>query len=89
VKLRQRLLKECQDAAVKTYGEPARFYLVFYGGSGSTPEEIHKALDYGVVKMNVDTDMQYAFTRAVAGQMFKNDERRAESGRRSRQQESL
>jgi len=61
----------------------------FYGGSGSRQEEIHKALDYGVVKMNVDTDMQYAFTRAVAAQMFKNDERRAESGRRSRQQESL
>jgi fructose/tagatose bisphosphate aldolase len=59
---------------VKTYGEAARFYLVFYGGSGSTQEEIHEALDYGVVKMNVDTDMQYAFTRAVAGQMFKNDD---------------
>ena len=51
---------------MKTYGEAARFYLVFYGGSGSTQEEIHEALDYGVVKMNVDTDMQYAFTRAVA-----------------------
>jgi len=74
---------------VKTYGEAARFYLVFYGCSGSTQEEIHEAIDYGVVKMNVDTDMQYAFTRAVAGQMFKNNERRAESGRRSRQQESL
>ena len=59
---------------VKTYGEAARFYLIFYGGSGSTQEEIHEALDYGVVKMNVDTDMQYAFTRAVAGQMFKNDD---------------
>jgi len=44
----------------------------FYGGSGSTQEEIHESLDYGVVKMNVDTDMQYAFTRAVAGHMFKN-----------------
>jgi fructose-bisphosphate aldolase, class II len=89
VKLRPKVLKECQDAAVKTYGEAARFYLVFYGGSGSAQEEIHEALDDGVVKMNVDTDMQYAFIRAVAGQMFKNDERRAESGRRSRQQESL
>ena len=74
---------------MKAHGEAARFYLVFHGGSGSTQEEIHEALDYGVVKMNVDTDMQYAFTRAVAAQMFKNDERRAESGRRSRQQESL
>jgi fructose-bisphosphate aldolase class II len=72
VKLRPKVLKECQDAVVKTYGEAARFYLVFHGGSGSTQEEIHEALDYGVIKMNVDTDMQYAFTRAVAGHMFKN-----------------
>ena len=72
VKLRPKVLKECQDAVVKTYGEAARFCLVFHGGSGSTQEEIHEALDYGVVKMNVDTDMQYAFTRAVAGHMFKN-----------------
>ena len=57
---------------VKTYGESARFYLVFHGGSGSALSEIHEALDYGVVKMNVDTDMQYAFTRAIAGHMFKN-----------------
>ena len=66
------MLKECQDAAVKAHGEEARFYLVFHGGSGSALSEIHEALDYGVVKMNVDTDMQYAFTRAVAGHMFKN-----------------
>ena len=72
VKLRPKVLKECQDAVTKEYGENARFYLVFHGGSGSTQEEIHEALDYGVVKMNVDTDMQYAFTRAVAGHMFKN-----------------
>jgi len=49
---------------VKTYGEAARFYLVFYGGSGSTQGEIDEALDCGVVKLNVDTDMQYAFTHA-------------------------
>src|SRR5215218_5638708 len=72
VKLKPGVLKECQDAVVKTYGEAARFRFVFHGGSGSTQEEIHKSLDYGVVKMNVDTDMQYAFTRAVAGHMFKN-----------------
>jgi fructose-bisphosphate aldolase class II len=72
VKLRPKVLKECQDAVITTYGEAARFCLVFHGGSGSTQEEIHEALDYGVVKMNVDTDMQYAFTRAVAGHMFKN-----------------
>ena len=72
VKLRPKVLKECQDAVAKTYGETARFYLVFHGGSGSTLSEIHESLDYGVVKMNVDTDMQYAFTRAVAGHVFKN-----------------
>ena len=57
---------------MKTCGEAARFYLVSHGGSGSTQQKIDEALDYGVVKMNVDTDMQYAFTRAVAGHMFKN-----------------
>ena len=72
VKLRPKVLKECQDAVAKTYGERAKFHLVFHGGSGSTQEEIHESLDYGVVKMNVDTDMQYAYTRAVAGHMFKN-----------------
>src|SRR5437762_6735091 len=72
VKLKPGVLKECQDAVVKAYGEDARFHLVFHGGSGSALSEIHEALDYGVVKMNVDTDMQYAFTRAVAGHMFKN-----------------
>jgi fructose-bisphosphate aldolase, class II len=72
VKLKPKVLKECQDAVVKEYGEKARFYLVFHGGSGSTQAEIHEAIDYGVVKMNVDTDMQYAFTRAVAAHMFKN-----------------
>jgi fructose-bisphosphate aldolase, class II len=72
VKLRPGVLKECQDTVVKAHGEAARFYLVFHGGSGSTQQEIHESLDYGVVKMNVDTDMQYAFTRAVAGHMFKS-----------------
>src|SRR6478735_1831091 len=74
VKLRPKVLKECQDTVVKQYGENARFHLVFHGGSGSTQAEIHESLDYGVVKMNVDTDMQYAFTRAVAAHMFKNYE---------------
>ncbi len=59
---------------VKTCGEAARFYLVSHGGSGSTQQKIDEALDYGVVKMIVDNDMQYAFTRAVAGLMFKNDD---------------
>jgi fructose-bisphosphate aldolase class II len=72
VQLKPSILKECQDAVVNEFGETARFYLVFHGGSGSELRDIHEALDYGVVKMNVDTDMQYAFTRAIAGHFFKN-----------------
>jgi fructose-bisphosphate aldolase class II len=72
VKLKPKVLKECQDAVVKEYGESARFFLVFHGGSGSSIEEIHEAIDYGVVKMNIDTDMQYAFTRPIADHLFRN-----------------
>ncbi|MBI3796717.1 MAG: class II fructose-bisphosphate aldolase [Deltaproteobacteria bacterium] len=72
VKLKPAVLRDCQQAVVKAHGEPARFYFVFHGGSGSTLTEIHEAVDYGVVKMNIDTDMQYAFTRAIAAHMFKN-----------------
>jgi fructose-bisphosphate aldolase class II len=72
VKLKPTVLRDCQQTVVQTHGESARFYFVFHGGSGSTLAEIHEAVDYGVVKMNIDTDMQYAFTRAVAAHMFKN-----------------
>jgi fructose-bisphosphate aldolase class II len=72
VQLRPSILKDCQDAVVKTYGEEARFYLVFHGGSGSELRDIHEAIDYGVVKMNIDTDTQYAFTRPIANHMMKN-----------------
>jgi fructose-bisphosphate aldolase, class II len=72
VKLKPTVLRDCQEAVVKQHGEAARFHFVFHGGSGSTQADIHESLDYGVVKMNVDTDMQYAFTRAVAGHMFSN-----------------
>ncbi len=65
------------------------FDLVFHGGSGSLLEEIHEALDYGVVKMNVDTDTQYAFTRPIAGAHVHQLRRRAEGRRRGRQQEGL
>ena len=71
VKLKPSILKDCQQAVVAAYGEAAQFYLVFHGGSGSELPDIHEALDYGVVKMNVDTDMQYAFTRAIADHCFK------------------
>ena len=75
VKLRPEVLKEAQEAVVREFGLEAGakpFHLVFHGGSGSTPEEIGAAVDYGVVKMNVDTDTQYAFTRPVAAHMFQN-----------------
>ena len=72
VKLKPKVLRDCQEAVVKEYGETARFFLVFHGGSGSSIDEIHEAIDYGVVKMNIDTDMQYAFTRPIADHMFRN-----------------
>jgi fructose-bisphosphate aldolase class II len=72
VKLKPSILNDCQDAVLKAYGEKARFDLVFHGGSGSSPEEISESIGYGVVKMNIDTDTQYAFTRAVADHMLKN-----------------
>jgi fructose-bisphosphate aldolase class II len=70
VKLRPIVLKEIQDAVGQKYGKDKPFDLVFHGGSGSALEEIREAISYGVVKMNVDTDAQYAFTRPVAGHMF-------------------
>jgi fructose-bisphosphate aldolase class II len=72
VKLKPSILKDCQDSVEKAYGKQARFALVFHGGSGSTLEEIHEAVDYGVVKMNIDTDTQYAFSRAIVNHMLKN-----------------
>ena len=72
VKLKPGILRDCQDMVVRRYGEEARFYLVFHGGSGSEIRDIHEAIDYGVVKMNVDTDLQYAFTRPIADHMMKN-----------------
>jgi fructose-bisphosphate aldolase, class II len=72
VKLRPSILKEIQDAVGEASGTTAPFDLVFHGGSGSALEEIREAISYGVVKMNVDTDTQYAFTRPVAGHMFTN-----------------
>jgi len=72
VKLRPSVLKEIQDAVGAKYGQEKPFDLVFHGGSGSSIADIHEAISYGVVKMNVDTDTQYAFTRPVAGHMFTN-----------------
>ena len=72
VKLRPSVLKEIQDAVGAKYGKDKPFDLVFHGGSGSTAQEISDAVDFGVIKMNVDTDTQYAYTRPVAGHMFSN-----------------
>jgi fructose-bisphosphate aldolase class II len=73
VKLRPEILKTAQEAAAAELGlgsDARPFDLVFHGGSGSTAQEISDAVDFGVVKMNVDTDTQYAFTRPVAAHMF-------------------
>lgn len=70
VKLRPEILKNGQAAVVQKYGADAEMDLVFHGGSGSLLEEIRETLGYGVVKMNVDTDTQYAFTRPIAGHML-------------------
>jgi fructose-bisphosphate aldolase class II len=75
VKLRPEILKQGQEVASAKLGLAAGskpFDLVFHGGSGSLPSEIAEALSYGVVKMNVDTDTQYAFTRPIAAHMFSN-----------------
>ncbi len=75
VQLRPAVLKEGQDALAAKLGLPAGskpFSLVFHGGSGSSPEEIAEAVSYGVIKMNIDTDTQYAFTRPVVGHFFQN-----------------
>ena len=72
VKLRPEILKDLQGAVAEKYGKEKPFALVFHGGSGSTEQEISDAVDFGVVKMNVDTDTQYAFTRPVVDHMMKN-----------------
>jgi fructose-bisphosphate aldolase, class II len=75
VKLRPDILAQGQKVAAAKLGISADaqpFDFVFHGGSGSLKSEIEESLRYGVVKMNVDTDTQYAFTRPVAGHMFAN-----------------
>jgi len=72
VKLRPAVLKEIQETVGAKYGKDKPFDLVFHGGSGSALEEIREAISYGVVKMNVDTDTQYTFTRPIADHMFRS-----------------
>jgi fructose-bisphosphate aldolase, class II len=70
VKLRPEILRDIQETVGSKVGIQKPFALVFHGGSGSLLDEIREAVSYGVVKMNVDTDTQYAFTRPIAGHMF-------------------
>ncbi len=72
VVLTPHILDDIQKAVGAKYGVEKPFDLVFHGGSGSLLSEIREALDYGVVKMNIDTDTQYAFTRPIADHIFKN-----------------
>jgi fructose-bisphosphate aldolase, class II len=73
VKLRPELLGQIQAGLAERYGTEAKpLDLVFHGGSGSSDEEIAEAVRNGVVKMNIDTDTQYAYTRSVAASMFTN-----------------
>ncbi|MER5867883.1 class II fructose-bisphosphate aldolase [Kitasatospora sp. NPDC002040] len=72
VVLKPELLRELQDEIGKQYGKTDPFDFVFHGGSGSTAEEIATALENGVVKMNLDTDTQYAFTRPIVDHVFRN-----------------
>ncbi len=72
VQLDPKILRDGQEAVAERYGPEARHYLVFHGGSGSSLEEIHEAIGYGVVKMNIDTDCQYAYTRPIADHMLSN-----------------
>ncbi|MFC7344661.1 class II fructose-bisphosphate aldolase [Saccharopolyspora griseoalba] len=75
VKLRPEILKQGQEVVTEKLGLPSGskpFDLVFHGGSGSLLEEIHEAVSYGVIKMNIDTDTQYAFTRPIADHMMRN-----------------
>jgi len=72
VKLRPEVLKNGQDATTAECGAEARHDLVFHGGSGSELSEIHETLGYGVIKMNIDTDTQYAYSRAVVDHILKN-----------------
>ncbi|MCA9108465.1 MAG: class II fructose-bisphosphate aldolase [Planctomycetaceae bacterium] len=72
VKLRPDILKKGQEAVMAKYGKEAEFDLVFHGGSGTPRHELEETLAYGVVKMNIDTDTQYAFTRPVVDHVMKN-----------------
>jgi len=72
VKLRPEILRDGQKAVMDKHGAEAEFDLVFHGGSGTPTAQLQETLDYGVVKMNIDTDTQYAFTRPIADHILKH-----------------
>ncbi len=72
VKLDPKILRDGQAAVEEKFGSDARHYLVFHGGSGSSMEEIRETITYGVVKMNIDTDCQYAYTRPIVDHVMTN-----------------
>jgi fructose-bisphosphate aldolase, class II len=72
VKLDPKILRDGQAEVERQFGRPARHYLVFHGGSGSSIEEIRETIDYGVIKMNIDTDCQYAYTRPIVDHVMTN-----------------
>ncbi|WP_269536963.1 class II fructose-bisphosphate aldolase [Cerasicoccus fimbriatus] len=74
VKLKPTILRDGQKAVVEKHGEGAFMDLVFHGGSGSDLSDIRETLEYGVIKMNIDTDTQYAFTRPIVNHICTNIE---------------
>jgi fructose-bisphosphate aldolase class II len=72
VRLDPTILRDGQAAVTERFGEDATHYLVFHGGSGSSLDEIHETLGYGVIKMNIDTDCQYAYTRPIVDHVMKS-----------------
>lgn len=74
VQLKPTILRDGQAVVVEKYGEEAKMDLVFHGGSGSDLNDIRETLEYGVIKMNIDTDTQYAFTRPIVTHICQNIE---------------
>lgn len=75
VKLNPEILKNGQKAVSDKYGDDKTFNLVFHGGSGTPKEQIQETLDYGVVKMNVDTATQFAYTEPLAKHVLENQDK--------------
>lgn len=74
VKLKPEILRDGQKAVMDKHGEDAKMDLVFHGGSGSELSDIRETLEYGVIKMNIDTDTQYEFTRPIVTHICENIE---------------